>query len=97
MQLTYFGDKTIDLLHIDGIHSYDVVKHDFETWLPKCAPGALILLHDTNARESDFGVWKLWEELEEHYPLNIEFPHCHGLGVLQLKDVENGSQFSWLV
>jgi glycosyltransferase involved in cell wall biosynthesis len=94
---TYFNDESIDLLHIDGLHSYDAVKHDFEAWLPKLAPTAVIVLHDTNVRERGFGVWKFWEELRVRYPLNIEFVHSHGLGVIQLESGEAEKKLSWLV
>lgn len=79
--LPHFDDGTIDLLHIDGFHTYEVVKHDYETWLPKLSPNAIVLFHDTNVREGDFAVHRLWNEIACDR-LHFEFMHGHGLGVL---------------
>lgn len=79
--LSDFEAETINLLHIDGFHHYEAVKHDYETWLPKLAPKAIVLFHDIAITIPGFGVWKLWSELKTKFP-SLEFFHSAGLGVL---------------
>src|SRR5271166_2970044 len=79
----YFTDGSVDLLHIDGRHFYDDVKHDFEVWRPKLTEDAVVLFHDTNVRERQFGVWKFFEEIAAEHPAFL-FAHGYGLGLLTL-------------
>ncbi|MBM2821309.1 MAG: group 1 glycosyl transferase [Thermoleophilia bacterium] len=81
--LEHIDDRTVDLLHIDGAHEYDAVKHDLESWLPKLTDRAVVLLHDTHVREPYFGVWRLWEEISGRHP-SFAFPHSFGLGVVSM-------------
>lgn len=79
--LSLFKDESIDLLHIDGYHTYESVKKDFEDWLPKLSDTALILMHDIHVKEREFGVHQFWAELKNQY-LNFEFSYGYGLGIL---------------
>jgi O-antigen biosynthesis protein len=79
--LATIADGSVDLLHIDGRHSYEDVREDFESWLPKLSERAVVLFHDTNMTQPDFGVKRYFAELCEQYP-SFEFLHGSGLGML---------------
>ena len=80
--LLQFEDNSINLLHIDGHHSYKSIKNDFENWIPKVTKHGIVLIHDTLVQKNNFGVQKFWIEISKLYPtFNLEF--SFGLGILK--------------
>ncbi len=77
--------QSIDLLFIDADHSYDAVKHDFETFAPRVRKGGLILMHDYLLADPP-GVSRFIEELKpfagQEYEIAV-LPYCCGLVVVR--------------
>jgi len=68
--------QKIDILHIDGLHTYDAVKYDYETWKQFLKDDSVILFHDVEAFKDSVG--KFFNELDLH---KCQFDHSAGLGV----------------
>ena len=62
------GEKA-DLLFIDGDHSYNGIKMDFEMFSPLVKDGGLIALHDIVLHPAATGceVNRFWEEIKSRY------------------------------
>jgi predicted O-methyltransferase YrrM len=88
-----FGDKKIDYLFIDGDHTYDGVKQDYEMFSPLVKEGGLIAFHDIKTVRPDCGVKEVWEEVTEdmdkanywEYAENDYGPLGAGIGVIRKK------------
>ncbi len=63
-------DKRLDLLFIDGDHSYEGVKKDFEMYSPLVKKGGIIAFHDIvpGPERKVGGVHKFWTEIKRKYP-----------------------------
>lgn len=83
----------LDLLFIDGDHSYDGVKNDFELYSALCTDKSFICFHDINP---DYGtsrgiqtdakageVYKFWNEIKSRYDYTefIETREQDGFGI----------------
>jgi predicted O-methyltransferase YrrM len=85
-----FNNEDIDLLFIDGDHSYDGVKMDFEMYSPLVKKGGIIAVHDIaiHSQESSCEVKRFWDEIKEKYNyieyINNPKQGCCGIGVLKL-------------
>lgn len=71
------GDTPVDLLYIDGDHTYEGVKKDFELYKKFCGPDTVAVFHDiipdhgvTKGIETEAWtgeVYKFWAELKASY------------------------------
>jgi len=79
----------LDFLFIDGDHSYEGVKRDFELYSPLVRPDGLIALHDINPDSGGADgrisgeVPRFWEELSRTHRVEaiVKAPPGAGLGI----------------
>ena len=82
------ADKRLDFLFIDGDHTYNGVKRDFEMYSPLVRSGGMIAFHDIapHRQNEDCQGDKFWDDVKQHYQYReiIENPEqgWAGIGVL---------------
>jgi len=83
--------RPIDLLFIDGDHSYEGVKRDWDLFVPHVQPFGVVIFHDTiwdlkpdpEWSRDDMGVPRFVEELRaSDYPV-ITLPENCGISMVQ--------------
>lgn len=82
-----FKDTKIDVLFIDGDHTYDGVKQDFEMYSPLVRKGGIVAFHDIALpADSDFGVREFWLEIRDLFESYEYIEHKdqqgYGIGVV---------------
>lgn len=87
--LTALNGQLIDFLFIDGDHTYEGVKQDYEMYSPLVRTSGYIAFHDINDtqrhRDRDVYVGKLWNELDgEKTEFNVGSDWA-GIGVIKKK------------
>lgn len=79
--------KSIDFLYIDGDHTYDGVKKDFEMYSPLVRKGGIVAFHDIVTTGKEHKVWQYWNDIKSNYKFEeiIEDPQGDmGLGVIHI-------------
>jgi predicted O-methyltransferase YrrM len=79
------GHEKLDMLYIDGDHSYDGVKKDYEMYQDLVKKDGWIIFHDINDskhhRDMGVGVYQLWEELYSKFITKEFNAHKHWAGI----------------
>lgn len=78
---------TFDLIYIDGDHSYNGCKKDFEMYSPLINKGGIIVFHDINpTKNSHIRVSQFWQEIKKQYKYKeiVDKNKPVGIGVLFL-------------
>lgn len=60
--------RKIDVLFIDGDHTYEGVKKDWEAWSPFVKKGGIVFFHDCD--DTSPGVRQLWDEIDKEKGLS---------------------------
>ena len=82
------GGEPLDLLFIDGDHTYEGVKSDYRMYAPLVRTGGIVAFHDIVSHKSDpgYGVHRLWKEIERSAPSRTFVEsweqNASGIGVL---------------
>lgn len=85
-----FCPNNIDILYIDGDHSYEGIKHDFIEFYDKLANNAIVLAHDVDpdlSKEIDVncGGFEAFCDLPADYYEKLRLPIFPGLAILTKK------------
>lgn len=67
--LEILGQTKIDLLFIDGDHTYEGVKADFQNYSPMVSKGGMVVFHDICKHSSEVNchVDVFWKEISSQY------------------------------
>lgn len=73
--------RPVDVLHIDGDHSYEGVRGDWQAYAPLVRAGGLVLVHDVlNHRDRRVDVPRFWAELTLAMPGRVLAAPSNPLG-----------------
>ena len=78
--------RPVDLLFIDGDHTFEGVRKDWEMYSPLVRPDGLVVFHDVAGNYADTQVKAFWDTIKSNYRYREYLAHpekLYGIGVLQ--------------
>lgn len=80
-----FRGSQVDFLFIDGDHTYDGVRRDWEMYSSLVRPGGIVAFHDVAGNYDDTQVKRLWDSIKDgftHREYVVNPGGEYGIGVL---------------
>lgn len=87
---SYLNNAQLDMLFIDGDHTYKGVKQDFELYSPLVKKGGLVVFHDIALHPPETGVEvdRFWSEIKQKFSYQeiIKDPNqgSAGIGIIEV-------------
>ncbi len=89
-----FKDLVVVMLFIDGMHTYEQCKFEFESFSHLLSHDSVVLMHDSSSKikssmygtenEYEHTVWKFLKELRQRNDFDIiEFPIDQGIAIIK--------------
>ena len=81
-----YPKRTWDYVYLDGDHSYQGIKKDFNRFWPNLNKNGYLSIHDIRVKKIgkiEYGMVQFWQELKKKNYQLIELPGIFGLGVIK--------------
>jgi len=84
----FLNGRQLDLVFVDGDHSYVGVRADFEMYCPFVRPGGVMAFHDIAVQPAPNEVARFWNEIKPRYRhkeiLDRTTQDTMGIGIIEL-------------
>jgi predicted O-methyltransferase YrrM len=74
-----FGDTKVDFLFIDGDHTYEGVRRDWEMYSPLVRKGGLVAFHDVAGNYGETQAKRCWDSIKDGFVHREYLAHADGL------------------
>lgn len=81
-------EEKIDLLYVDGDHSYKGMMHDFMRFFSRLSRNAMVLAHDVDPEFTLGDGYKVFNDLPDDMYEKVRIPIYPGLAIMRKKETD---------